>query len=64
MTLTPSSLRLDLKCGKGAISPGEKCTKGAATTVDPKAPGKGKGMGTALKVAAGVASGRSSSLWC
>ena len=47
--------RLDLKCGKGAISKGEKCTKGAATTVDPKAPGKGKGMGTALKVAAGVA---------
>lgn len=47
--------RLDLKCGKGSISPGEKCTKGAATTVDPKAPGKGKGMGTALKVAAGVA---------
>ena len=30
--------RLDLKCGKGAISKGEKCTKGAATTVDPKAP--------------------------
>jgi hypothetical protein len=55
MTLTPSSLRTDLKCGKGAISKGEKCTKGAATTVDPKAPGKGKGMGTALKVAAGVA---------
>jgi hypothetical protein len=47
--------RLDLKCGKGAISKGEKCTKGAATTVDPKAPGKGKGMGTALKVAAGIA---------
>ena len=55
MTLTPATLRLDLKCGKGAISKGEKCTKGAATTVDPKAPGKGKGMGTALKVAAGVA---------
>ena len=47
--------RLDLKCGKGSISKGEKCSKGAATTVDPKAPGKGKGMGTALKVAAGVA---------
>lgn len=43
--------RLDLKCGKGSISKGEKCSKGAATTVDPKAPG----MGTALKVAAGVA---------
>lgn len=26
--------RLDLKCGKGAISKGEKCTKGAATTAE------------------------------
>jgi len=47
--------RLDLKCGKGAISKGEKCTKGAATQVNPQAQGKGKGMGTALKVAAGAA---------
>jgi hypothetical protein len=47
--------RLDLKCGKGSISKGEKCTKGAATQVDPQAPGKGTGMRTALKVAAGVA---------
>lgn len=31
MTLSPSTLRLDLKCGKGAISKGEKCTKGAST---------------------------------
>ena len=30
MTLTPATVRLDLKCGKGSISPGEKCTKGAA----------------------------------
>lgn len=29
--LTPSTIRLDLKCGKGAISKGEKCTKGPAT---------------------------------
>ena len=50
-----AAARLDLKCGAGSISKGEKCSKGAATTVDPKAPGKGKGMGTALKVAAGVA---------
>jgi hypothetical protein len=28
--------RLDLKCGKGSISPGEKCTKGAAQKVEPK----------------------------
>jgi len=27
--------RLDLKCGKGSISEGEKCTKGAATKVQP-----------------------------
>lgn len=32
MTLTPSTVRQDLKCGKGAISKGEKCTKGTATT--------------------------------
>jgi DnaJ-domain-containing protein 1 len=31
MTLTPSTVRLDLKCGKGAIRQGQKCTKGAAT---------------------------------
>lgn len=31
MSLTPSALRLDLKCGKGAISQGKKCHKGAAT---------------------------------
>lgn len=28
--------RLDLKCGKGAISQGEKCRKGAATAVRPE----------------------------
>lgn len=28
--------RLDLKCGKGAIPEGKKCTKGAATRVQPK----------------------------
>ena len=32
MTLTPSTVRLDLKCGKGAISQGEKCRKGPAKT--------------------------------
>lgn len=31
MPLTPATLRIDLKCGNGAISPGEKCTKGNAT---------------------------------
>ena len=34
MTLTPAALRLDLKCGGGAISEGEKCTKGAATKAE------------------------------
>ena len=33
MTLTPRTIRLDLKCGKGAISEGEKCTKGPTTKV-------------------------------
>jgi hypothetical protein len=36
MPLTPTTLRTDLKCGKGAISEGEKCTKGPATKVEPK----------------------------
>lgn len=33
MALTPRSLRLDLKCGNGAISEGEKCHVGAAKKV-------------------------------
>jgi DnaJ-domain-containing protein 1 len=40
VTLTPATLRLDLKCGKGAISEGEKCTKGAATKRAPRAGAK------------------------
>ena len=32
--------RLDLKCGNGAISEGEKCTKGTAQKVDPQAAAK------------------------
>jgi hypothetical protein len=35
MNLTPSTIRADLKCGRGSISKGEKCTKGAAQAVDP-----------------------------
>ena len=31
MTFTPASIRNDLKCGKGAISKGERCHKGLAT---------------------------------
>lgn len=30
MSLTPRTIRTDLKCGKGSISQGEKCTKGTA----------------------------------
>jgi hypothetical protein len=35
-----AAVRLDLKCGKGAISKGEKCTKGPAQQVDPRAAAK------------------------
>jgi hypothetical protein len=51
--------RLDLKCGNGAISEGEKCTKGAAQKVDPRAKrgsmkggSKVRGLKTAAKIAA------------
>lgn len=37
--MTPASLRTDLKCGKGSISEGEKCSKGPATK---RAPSAGK----------------------
>ena len=32
-SLTPARIRADLKCGKGAISKGEKCTKGQSSAV-------------------------------
>lgn len=47
MTLTPSSVRADLKCGAGAIAPGKKCHKGPAT----KAQSKHKGPIGRLKAA-------------
>lgn len=47
MTLTPSTVRNDLKCGKGAISKGEKCTKGAAQEVIEKAAPIALGLGLA-----------------
>jgi serine/threonine protein kinase len=51
MALTPATLtRLDLKCGKGAISKGEKCTKGPATAVEEER----KGPTTKQKVVAGI----------
>ena len=60
--------RLDLKCGKGAISPGEKCTKGAATkaqgpsrkSVRPsirRGIGKGAKYGAVINGIAGAAQG-------
>jgi hypothetical protein len=30
MTLTPSTVRADIKCGKSGIAPGKKCTKSTA----------------------------------
>jgi hypothetical protein len=36
MTITPRTLRNDLKCGNGAISEGETCHVGKATKVKPK----------------------------
>ena len=46
MAITPAALRLDLKCGRGAISAGEKCTKGTAT--------KRRVVKTAAKIALGA----------
>lgn len=42
--------RLDLKCGAGSISEGEKCTKGTAQRAEPKK--KGAGIRNALENAA------------
>jgi hypothetical protein len=47
MSLTPATIRVDLKCGKGSISPGEKCTKGAAY--------KAKGIASTAAVLGGLA---------
>ena len=49
--------RLDLKCGKGSISEGEKCTKGAAQKVQPQQSGgsKVRGLKTAAKIAGAAA---------
>jgi hypothetical protein len=47
MALTPSSIRTDLKCGKGSISKGEKCHKGAAT--------KAKNIASAVGILGGLA---------
>lgn len=55
MTLSPSTIRLDLKCGKGAISKGEKCYKGISREA---IIGAGIGVGAIGLTAALVAGGR------
>jgi hypothetical protein len=50
-----SAERLDLKCGKGAISEGEKCTKGAAQKVQPKGPSKARTIASAGAILGGLA---------
>jgi hypothetical protein len=49
--------RLDLKCGRGAISEGEKCTKGAAQKVQPKKPTKSRNSGAKKALITGAAIG-------
>ena len=60
--LTPAILRLDLKCGKGAISEGEKCTKGAAQRVQPKKGNKARSSGVKKALMAGAAIGGGAAL--
>jgi hypothetical protein len=58
MNLTPSTVRNDLKCGKGSISAGEKCTKGAAQKASNSKPSFGqraKAAGSLLALGAGTA---------
>lgn len=49
--------RLDLKCGAGAISEGEKCTKGAAQKVESPVARKAKNVAKAALVAGAVIGG-------
>jgi len=49
--------RLDLKCGKGSISEGEKCTKGTAQRVEPKKGNKFRNSGAKKALLAGAAIG-------
>lgn len=55
MVLTPSTVRLDLKCGRGSISPGEKCHVAQASPATPDQRPSTKGIGNKLKVAGEVA---------
>jgi hypothetical protein len=49
--------RLDLKCGKGSISEGEKCTKGPAQRVQPKKANKSSNSGAKKALLAGAVIG-------
>ena len=46
--------RLDLKCGKGAISKGEKCSKGAATAVEKQPISIRKGVKAGAQIGGGL----------
>lgn len=46
--------RLDLKCGKGSISKGEKCTKGAATAVEKQPISIRKGVKAGAQIGGGL----------
>tara|TARA_R110000772_G_scaffold168841_1_gene280598 strand:+ start:1641 stop:2567 length:927 start_codon:yes stop_codon:yes gene_type:complete len=46
--------RLDLKCGKGSISKGEKCSKGAATAVEKQPISIRKGLKVGAKIGGGL----------
>jgi len=53
--LDTAEARNDLKCGNGAISEGENCTKGTAQKVQPKQPGKARTIASAGAVLGGLA---------
>ena len=58
--LTPTLLRTDLKCGKGAIPEGKKCTKGPATKAKSKS---SNALGHTLAVGAVAAVGLGTAKW-
>lgn len=65
MTLTPASLRLDLKCGKGAISEGEKCNKGLSTRsiTSKEKSAKAQRVVKALTIGAGITGAALLGVW-
>jgi hypothetical protein len=55
--LDTAEARNDLKCGKGAISKGEKCTKGQAIKVEPKKGNKVKAAATIAAIGGAAVGG-------